>query len=301
MVIGTEFSNVTDQSHLPTGTNPAYALASALSKQDEEDKAELLGHYQQALSAKQVSAVADNRVRASNGQKPKSIPQSLTESEIKALVAERDRLKQEVEEAKRQADTQALDEAEMAEFLRQEIEADSRKEIDALEDQIRGEAEKVILAKDRELKKKEAEVKAANLELLQFKRNPDPKTKQKIDDLLTKMVSLREDESALAIELKQLKEKLDKGRDAAYSVSLLAESVKQAIAEHHGAIAKLNNPSIPQMSLDQAEELANLLDDTSARIKEKLRMAPIVAAGVDISKLLNDREGSQTVIDIQAS
>jgi hypothetical protein len=38
MTIASEFSKRTDQSVLPTGTNPAYALASALAKEDEQGK-----------------------------------------------------------------------------------------------------------------------------------------------------------------------------------------------------------------------------------------------------------------------
>ena len=51
MTIASEFSNANHVTHLPTSPRPAYALASALAKESEEGKEELVDEYQEKLEA----------------------------------------------------------------------------------------------------------------------------------------------------------------------------------------------------------------------------------------------------------
>lgn len=91
MTISSEFSNQTHVSEMPQKIRPAYALASALAKEDEQGKEKLLNGYQEKLEEKQQATP--------EGKTP---PASLTEKEIKELIKERDSLKDSLESSDKQ-------------------------------------------------------------------------------------------------------------------------------------------------------------------------------------------------------
>ena len=241
MTIASEFSNWTHVSDLPQGIRTAYALASALAKESEEGKEELVEEYQEKLEEKQLATPED--------EEP---PKSLTEKEIKELVKERNKLK-----AERDGIQATLDDLQntMDERINEEVEEKTKKEREKLEAKIENLKNK--------LENKEEEL---NKELEKFKAHPDPETSKKIKDLKEEHKNLEEEHDNIKLKvtkanqrLKDAQERKDQKLTNLLAVKNFLDELDALFKEHSKITTAIESPYIDDAHEEKFIELRNTL------------------------------------------
>ena len=253
MKIASEFSNYADQSNLPKGSNPAYALASALAKESDEGKEELVGEYQEKLKEKQKAT-----------PEGKESPKSLTEEEIKALVKEHNELK-----AERDGIQATLDDLQntMDERINNEVEEKTKKE--------RGKLEAKIESLENQL---EGKKKQLNTELKKFKDNPDPETNKKIKDLREEHKNLEEEHENMKSKvfmadqrLKEAEERLDQKRANLLAVTKFLNELEAVFKKHPKITTVIESPYIDDAHEERFIELRDTLYHFSDSIDKAIK------------------------------
>ena len=305
MTIASELGNRTDQSILPTGTNPAYALASAMSKEDEEGKQEILDSYQEALEQKQKEAIE----KAEETGKDPKIPNALTEAQIKELIAKRDELEKQLEEE--QGKTQSLSktvESQKATItlqtqsieqvnnqlklkVEQLIQLDKQRVDDANKL-----AEAMVTAKEAEFQKEktrleqektkaEEQLESEKERLKKFKENPDSETAAKI-------TQLRNELTHLEYELDRLKDTEDQTKKAGIVINNFYDGFLKLLKDHPEALVYAASSYLTDAHTVKATALADHMEEFSHQLRQSL----------DKSKgnhFLNEIEVDASAIDVE--
>lgn len=299
MVIAENFSNVTDQSHLPTGTNPAYALASAMSKEDEEGKQEILDSYQETLIEKQTQAQADG----------KKIPGALTENEIKELIAKRDELAKALSEEKEKSEelsktvksqkatitlqTQSIEQVnnqlkikveQLVALDKQRID-DANKLAEAMVTAKEAEFQKEKTRLEQEKAKAEKQLESEKKRLEKFKENPDPETAAKITQLGNELKHLE-------YELDRLKNTEDQTKKAGIVINNFYDGFLKLLKDHPEALVYAASRYLTDAHAVKATALADHMEEFSHQLRQSL----------DKSKgnhFLNEIEVDASAIDVE--
>lgn len=299
MTIASEFGNCPDQDILPTGTNPAYALASAMSNTDEEGKQEILNSYQETLIEKQTQAQADG----------KKIPGALTEKEIKDLIAKRDALEEQLkeEQGKTQSlsktvesqkatitlQTQSIEQVnnqlklkvqQLADLDKQRID-DANKLAEAMVTAKEAEFQKEKTRLEQEKAKAEKQLESEKKRLEKFKENPDPETAAKITQIGNELKHLE-------YELDRLKNTEDQTKKAGIVINNFYDGFLKLLKDHPEALVYAASSYLTDAHTVKATALADHMEEFSHQLRQSL----------DKSKgnhFLNEVEVNASAIDVE--
>lgn len=249
MTISKEFSNDNYSCHLPQKMKPAYALASALAKESEEGKEELMDEYQEKLEEKQLATPED-----------KEPPKSLTEKEIKELVKERDGLKATLDDLENTMDKRINEEVEKE---KGKLEA----KIESLENQLEG--------KEKQL----------NTELKKLKDNPDPETSKQIKDLQNQRDNIQLQVTIANQRLKDAQEREDQKRANLLAVIQFLNELEAVFEKHPKITTVIESPHIDDAHEERFIELRHTLyhyaDSIDKAIKRRGESASEVTVDVE--------------------
>ena len=305
MTIASELSNWTDPSNLPQGMMPAYALASAMAKEDEEGKEEILNAYQEKLAEKQDQAIEDAEL---TGTDPK-VPTALTEQQIKELTKELAEKKQELEGSKQkvkelsdavqQKDEKLAEQEHTLESRNQELKnkLEQIKELEQkLIDDANALAETIINKKQEEFnarltqlenskKSLENKLKAEQENLKKFKENPDP-------DTVAKIKSIGNELKHLEYELTRLKDTEDQTKKAGIVINNFYDGFLKLLKDHPEALVYAASSYLTDAHTVKATALADHMEEFSHQLRQSL----------DRSKgnhFLNEIEVDSSVVDVE--
>lgn len=305
MTIAREFEDLHDSGNLPTAKKSAYALASAMSKEDEEGKQEILNAYQEKLTEKQNQAIEEGNKAIEEaqltGKDPKipKVPNALTEAQIKEIIAERDRLKSSVETLATEKSDLESKNSELGQLVsnqktlidqatqKAEKHAQMLESANAL---LQEEAERIAELKTKELAEKytqelteklteaqesaEASLKDAEdgykKALEKFKANPDPETKKELEELQT-------EKSRIYIEMSALKRRLEDARSTGENRAAMVSTVanffglfENAVKAHPNILIAVASPLVDDAHADRMEDMADFLEEFAGKIRKAL-------------------------------
>jgi len=305
MTIASQLGDRNYGSDLPQGMKPAYALASAMSKTDEEGKEEILDAYQEKLTEKQNQAIEDAE---STGKDPK-VPTALTEQQIKDLTKELAEKKQELESSKQQVkklseavqqkDEKLAGQEQTLESLNQQlknkleqIKEFEQKRIDdanALAEIIINKKQEEFNAQLTQLKNNkeslEKSLEAEKERLKKFKENPDPDTSAKIESIGNKLKHLE-------YELTRLKDTEDQTKKAGIVINNFYDGFLKLLKDHPEALVYAASSYLTDAHTVKATALADHMEEFSHQLRQSL----------DKSKgnhFLNEIEVDSSVVDVE--
>ena len=315
MTIASELGNLTYGLDLPQGMKPAYALASAMSKEDEEGKEEILNAYQEKLTEKQNQAIEEGEKAIEEakltGKDPKipKVPTALTEQQIMDLTKELAEKKKELEDSKQkvkelsdavqQKDEKLAGQEQTLESLNQQlknkleqIKEFEQKRIDdanALAEIIINKKQEEFNAQLTQLKNSkeslENKLKTEQENLKKFKENPDP-------DTVAKIKSIGNELKHLEYELTRLKDTEDQTKKAGIVINNFYDGFLKLLKDHPEALVYAASSYLTDAHTVKATALADHMEEFSHQLRQSL----------DKSKgnhFLNEIEVDSSVVDVE--
>lgn len=270
MKIASELGERKDTSDLPTATMPLYALASALSKEDEEGKQEILQAYHEKAEEK-GSALSEKEIkelREKLRQKEGEVTQLKQANQFVTSELQKQKELLTGVEATLQDSAKSLAE-KMAETEVKKATVELRNEVTQLKAEKQRLENNQALAESNMTKAKEDYEKALD----KFKNNPDPDTKKKLDELQTQYRQMQVDVQQATFKLQNLKEKEDQAFSASFELERFFGNFNKLIANHPDAITAMGSRYLTDSSLSKLDSLANTLEYWAETIRKSIALA----------------------------
>lgn len=252
MKIASELGNAKDTSDLPTATMPLYALASAMSKEDEEGKQEIFQAYHEKAQEK-GSPLSEKEVKE-------------LKAKVKQLEADNATLDRRIKEKGdllTAANSKLTSEAErIAEEKAQKLKEEFEAKLQSLESD-KAKAEEAS-------KKAKSDYESA---LAKFKANPDTETQKAILDLKDQFERTKGEVDRVQHSLENLKKKEDQTFSVALSLERFHGAFQKLISNHPDAIVAMSSPYLDDRQLAGIELLAETLEDWAERIRHSVNLS----------------------------